>query len=145
MTAPTGKFPTTFYRVSAKAIIRNENGDVLLVKEQGSDWSLPGGGVDHGESIEDALRRELYEETLIVDDFTLHPIGVDQVYMHNKEAWLMWIIYEVNFAKQPTFGVGADADEVAFVDPYTLKHDKERTHQLIYRWTVDKSHHVDQY
>ena len=53
-------YPEAFYRVSLKAIIRNALGHVLLVKESGSEsWSFPGGGIDHGETELDALRREL--------------------------------------------------------------------------------------
>src|SRR6185437_15436533 len=36
---------------------------LLLVKEQNDAWwSLPGGGIDYGETIEQALRREMSEE-----------------------------------------------------------------------------------
>jgi ADP-ribose pyrophosphatase YjhB (NUDIX family) len=52
-------------RVAAYALLRR--GDELLlsrlaphVRFQG--WTLPGGGVDHGEHPREALRREIYEE-----------------------------------------------------------------------------------
>jgi 8-oxo-dGTP pyrophosphatase MutT (NUDIX family) len=50
------------YRISAKAIIL-QNKKLLLVNEQKDGWwSLPGGGIDHGETIPAALTRELSEE-----------------------------------------------------------------------------------
>lgn len=50
------------YRVATKALIVNED-KVLLVKEiPEMYWGFPGGGVDHGETVETALVRELVEE-----------------------------------------------------------------------------------
>ena len=42
-------YPNTFYRVSVKALIKNEQDQVLVIKENQDTWSLPGGGLDHGE------------------------------------------------------------------------------------------------
>ena len=50
------------YRVAVRAII-TDNGKVLLVKELTNEWwAFPGGGVDHGETVESSLIRELEEE-----------------------------------------------------------------------------------
>lgn len=53
--------------IAVAALILNEKGDLLLVR-RGSEpgkglWSIPGGAVELGESLEQALKREVKEET----------------------------------------------------------------------------------
>src|SRR5215211_2645517 len=49
---------------SAAAIIRDTDRRVLLVKSAGADvWGLPAGAVDLGETPQEAVVREVFEET----------------------------------------------------------------------------------
>ncbi|MEZ3161839.1 NUDIX hydrolase [Microbacterium sp. BWT-B31] len=53
-------------RVAAYAVITDDDGRVLLAhwNESGrSGWTLPGGGLEPGEDPENAVRREVTEET----------------------------------------------------------------------------------
>jgi G:T/U-mismatch repair DNA glycosylase/8-oxo-dGTP pyrophosphatase MutT (NUDIX family) len=63
-------------RSAVRALILDHGDRVLLVEfrdEQGQTWwATPGGGIASGESVEDALRRELGEE-IGLTEFTLGP------------------------------------------------------------------------
>ena len=63
-------------RLAARALVLDEHGRTLLVQFRDDDgqvwWATPGGGIDEGEDVEAALRRELAEE-LGLDDFELGP------------------------------------------------------------------------
>ena len=70
------------FTVSAAAIITNESGQVLLLNHAFrpfSGWGLPGGFITVREQPEDAIRREIREETgLELDDlkmFRVRTIG----------------------------------------------------------------------
>lgn len=57
------KHPPT-HRVGAFAIIRNDDGQVLISRRSDSGWfNLPGGGVESHESAPEGLVREVREET----------------------------------------------------------------------------------
>lgn len=125
------QYPTTFYRVSLKAVIRNEKGEVLVNKEyDASDWSLPGGGWDHGETEHEALARELKEEVGYEGDFTSQPFATEVFWFDSKQAWLLWIVYEVKTANLD-FSVGEYSTEITFLDPKTLRGSTSRVEQWI--------------
>lgn len=48
--------------ISACGLVRKD-GLVLLVRNPKRGWEMPGGTVEQGETITDALRREIYEES----------------------------------------------------------------------------------
>lgn len=52
------------YRLSAHAVITDAHGRVLLLKAAygAHSWGLPGGGLDPGETLHEALLRECREE-----------------------------------------------------------------------------------
>ena len=53
----------TFNRKATRAIVLNGDDILLLYTKRYHDYSLPGGGIDEGESNIDGLVRELKEET----------------------------------------------------------------------------------
>ena len=124
------------FRVSLKAVVINDEGGVLIVKETGRDWwDLPGGGLDHGESIEEALIRELHEEVGFSGSLTFIPIDVGEPHIlkHLKlyQMRLTFLVKTSNF----NFTPGVDGDEVKFIDPIEFKESDSWPEQSIYKYS----------
>lgn len=63
--------------IVAVQLIAVKDGKVLLIRPTyRPHWEFPGGAVDPGERIEDAARREAYEEALIVVEGELQQVTV---------------------------------------------------------------------
>lgn len=136
----SGQYPNAFYRTSVKGFIYDENGNVLVVQEKGDKWSLPGGGMDHGETPLDALKRELMEELGITSDFSAKFIGIDTYFYKEKDAWLLLIMYELKFDGQYVFGLTDDVQAVEFVSPRYFEDKSPPYQQVINKW-IKKSPH----
>ncbi len=51
-------------RYAARAIVKNNDGKMAIFNKQlKNEYKLPGGGIEEGENIKEALKREILEET----------------------------------------------------------------------------------
>ncbi|MBH1956129.1 NUDIX hydrolase [Candidatus Saccharibacteria bacterium] len=128
-------YPNAFYRVNVKALIRDDNGRILVVKENQDTRSLPGGGLDHGEEAEEGIRRELKEELGIQD---ANIAGINQtrtLELKTKQVWLLWIVYDVS-VNAAAFHLGDGVSDSCYIDPGTLKSSKNVFEQLVYKVAV---------
>lgn len=89
--------PNCYYRVSIKALILDEQRRFLLIKEENGMWELPGGGLDFGEDIHEAMKRELKEEMgLESTHIATNPSYFITAKHDDKEAWYANVMYEVS-------------------------------------------------
>lgn len=111
--------------VGVGAVIVHE-GKVLLVRRKheplAGQWSLPGGAVEVGETLEACLVREMLEETGL--EVSVGPVieVLDRI-TRDDEGRVMYHFVLVDYLCWPTGGtLCADSDvaEVVFADPHDL-------------------------
>jgi 8-oxo-dGTP diphosphatase len=90
------------YKFGVHAVITNSEGHVLLLKRTygNKGWGLPGGGVDPGETIHQAILRECREEIgikvydVVLTGFYYHSsinaqVGIFRCFMPNDEEIML--------------------------------------------------------
>ena len=51
------------FRIGVYAVILHDGRVLLALRDNIDWWNLPGGGMESGETVDEAVRREVYEET----------------------------------------------------------------------------------
>lgn len=114
------EMPNGYYRVSIKALILDKSRKKFCITlENNGLWELPGGGLDHGESSEESLKRELKEEMgLIVTEVSSFP-SYFLVGKNMKGRWSVNVVFEVK-VKDLNFTPSDECLEIKFVSPEEL-------------------------
>ena len=78
-------------RQKVRAVVVNDNGEFLLVRPHGygeDEWTLAGGGVEAGETVHQAMRREIAEElgVALEEDLEQLPVGNRFIYSDEHKA-----------------------------------------------------------
>ncbi|MGD9471156.1 MAG: NUDIX hydrolase [Novosphingobium sp.] len=75
-------------RQKVRAVVVNEAGEFLLVRPHGyreNEWTLAGGGVEQGETVHQAMRREIAEELGITLEETIEQLPVTNRFIYGEE------------------------------------------------------------
>ena len=110
------------------------DGKALIIKRahepRKGEWSLPGGLLELGESLQDAVRREIKEETNL--DIEVGPVieTFDRVH-RDEDGKIRYHFVIVDFVSWPKGGQavpGSDADGVAWVTAAEIDEYKVNAH-----------------
>ena len=113
-------------QVGASVIVENEKGEVLLQKRADNHcWGYAGGSVELDEVVEDAAKRELFEETgLIAQELTLFGVfsgkQTHYVYPNGDEVSNVDIVYLCKSYSGQLKCQESEVEELRFFPPDAL-------------------------
>ncbi len=99
-------------------LVLDEKDRLLIISQDGLSWGLPGGTVEAGETLIDALKREVYEESaVVVDAKTIKPFFYQKVYLKVADRWKFsdtQVRFVCRIARQDKFIKDPDEEKVKY-------------------------------
>lgn len=68
---------------------------ILMVKNKGAGWTLPGGGVEAGETMEQAIIREVREETGLITEVE-RVVALNEAFFKHKDSQVLFVTFKMN-------------------------------------------------
>jgi 8-oxo-dGTP diphosphatase len=119
-------------KITIDGIIKKGN-EILLIKRRNipfkNSWALPGGYLEYNEKTEDAVIREIFEETGLVTEI-INLIGVYSDPKRDPRGHTVSIIYELRIIKGKLES-GDDASDVNFFNLNNLPDNLSFDHKKI--------------
>ena len=109
--------------LAVRAFIEDADGKILILKrapddEYGDMWCLPGGKVDYGQTAEEAIIREVEEETslkCISAQFLFYMDGLPEI---DGEKHYLTLFFKCQVSGN--LGINSESSEFAWVEPGNL-------------------------
>lgn len=93
--------------VGVGAALFNEHGEIFLMrrgplaKNEAGAWMFPGGTVEFGESLEEAIKREVLEELNITIEPSSQLPAVDHILPEENQHWVTTVFVSENVTEKP--------------------------------------------
>src|SRR5215211_149454 len=115
------------FQVFSAAIILNQDNQILLVKstyQRFHPWGIPGGGLEKGESTEEAVIREVWEETNFI-------VQIEKLFLVKTFATDKVVTYYLCIIKDGIFQPSDEVSEYGYFSPDHLPDIREGDDELI--------------
>lgn len=93
-----------------------ERNKVLMVNNRGGGWSLPGGAVEKGETLEQAVIREVEEETGLTVEVE-HIVSINEAFFEERGHHALFITFKAKIIKgRPSIQYENEIEEIKWMD-----------------------------
>ena len=104
------------HKIIGVAVIWNNQGQILIDRRRlegvmGGLWEFPGGKIELGETVEECIKREIWEELGIIIEVGEHLTTIDHTYTHLRVTLTVHHCRHLNGVPQPL-----ECDEIRWVN-----------------------------
>jgi 8-oxo-dGTP pyrophosphatase MutT (NUDIX family) len=137
--------------VACGAILENEKEEILLqLRSDTKDYSVPGGAIELGENLIDALIREVLEETNIhLEKDKVRLFGIYSgdkcltIYPNLDEVLYVCLIFYIKLTTSLNIKPNEESEELAFFSRYNLPSNIKSSEQIWIKKWVDGNFNLE--